>query len=119
MLLADPGSAGIGPGRGEVAILVGLLAMAGEIILIGMFAGRIESDAPSPEHPLLTAANPASVVLVRNALVPWIFDSQPGRTGTIFRIDSYGFIGLTYLSLVRVALLKAIPLQGKGFAKKG
>ncbi|WP_043878926.1 DMT family transporter [Azorhizobium caulinodans] len=43
LLLAGPGAHGIGFGVGEVVTLLGTLAMAAEILLIGTFAGRVNS----------------------------------------------------------------------------
>ncbi|NHN83561.1 EamA family transporter [Acetobacter musti] len=43
MLLAGPGAHHIGPGRGEIATLLGTVAMAAEIILIGRFATQVDS----------------------------------------------------------------------------
>lgn len=42
LLLAGPGIGGVGFGAGEIATLIGAVAIAAEIILIGMFAGRID-----------------------------------------------------------------------------
>lgn len=42
ILLAGPSATGIHLGPGEIATLVGAAAMAAEIILIGMFAGRVD-----------------------------------------------------------------------------
>jgi drug/metabolite transporter (DMT)-like permease len=43
VLLAGPGASGLGFGRGEALTLVGALAIAGEIILIGRFAGAVNA----------------------------------------------------------------------------
>lgn len=42
MLLADPGAVGFGLGPGEVATLVSTLPIAAEIILISLFAGKVD-----------------------------------------------------------------------------
>ena len=41
LLVADPGSVGFSFGAGEIATLVSTLPIAGEIILIGWFAGKV------------------------------------------------------------------------------
>jgi drug/metabolite transporter (DMT)-like permease len=42
LLLADPGAVGVGFGPGEVATLVSTLPIAAEIILISLFAGKVD-----------------------------------------------------------------------------
>ncbi len=42
VLVAGPGAGGLGFGRGEILTLVGALAIAGEILLIGRFAGTVD-----------------------------------------------------------------------------
>ncbi len=41
VLLSDPGSAGFALGEGEIVTLVSTLPIAAEIVLIGLFAGRV------------------------------------------------------------------------------
>ena len=42
MMLADPGSVGFAFGPGEIATLISTLPIAAEIILIGLFAGKVD-----------------------------------------------------------------------------
>lgn len=41
ILLADPGSVGFTFGSGEIVTIISTLPIAGEIILIGWFAGKV------------------------------------------------------------------------------
>lgn len=43
ILLTAPGGAGLAPGTGEVLTMIGALAIAGEVILIGRYAGRVDA----------------------------------------------------------------------------
>jgi len=42
LLVAGPGASGAGLGAGEILTIISTLAIAGEVILIGLFAGRVE-----------------------------------------------------------------------------
>ncbi len=55
LLMAGPGNAGGLPGRGDVATLCGAVVFAGEIVLIGFFAGRVQLPCVTFTQ-LLTAA---------------------------------------------------------------
>lgn len=43
LLVAAPGATGLGFGRGEILTLVGAVAIAGEVLLIGWFAGAVNA----------------------------------------------------------------------------
>jgi drug/metabolite transporter (DMT)-like permease len=70
VLLAGPGIGGLGFGRGEVLTLLGAVAIAGEIILIGRFAGEVDARR-------VTVVQLATASLLAAALMPMVGETVP------------------------------------------
>jgi drug/metabolite transporter (DMT)-like permease len=71
VLVAGPGTDGLVFGRGEALTLFGALAIAGEIILIGRFAGRVDAGR-------VTAVQLATAALLAFAAMPLAGEGVPG-----------------------------------------
>jgi drug/metabolite transporter (DMT)-like permease len=70
VLLAGPGIAGLGLGRGELLTLLGAVAIAGEIILIGRFAGEVDARR-------VTVVQLGTASLLAFALMPMAGEAVP------------------------------------------
>jgi drug/metabolite transporter (DMT)-like permease len=86
LLLAGPEAGRIGFGRGEVLTLIGAVAIAAEIILIGRFAGTVDIRR-------VTAIQLGVAALLSFLLMPAMGEPVPGFTWTLVLIA--GGLGLS------------------------
>lgn len=73
VLVAGPAAGSLGLGRGEILTLVGAVAIAGEILLIGRFAGTVDLAR-------VTAAQLAFTALLAFAAMPVVGEAAPTIT---------------------------------------
>lgn len=81
VLVAGPGASGLGFGRGEVLTLLGAIAIAGEILLIGRFAGTVDLAR-------VTAVQLAVTALLAFATMPVAGETVPAFSWTLVAIVS-------------------------------
>jgi len=79
VLLAGPDVGPIGPGRGEVLTLIGAVAIAAEIILIGLFAGTVDSRR-------VTVVQVAAAAALSFAAMPLVGEPMPAFSWTLAAI---------------------------------
>ena len=79
LLVAGPGMGGLGPGRGEMLTLLGALAIAAEILLIGRFAGTVDLAR-------VTVVQLAACSLFAFATMPVTGEAVPGFSWTLVAI---------------------------------
>jgi drug/metabolite transporter (DMT)-like permease len=79
LLVAGPGASGLGAGRGEVLTLLGAIAIAAEILLIGRFAGRVDLAR-------VTAVQLAVTALLAFATMPVAGEAVPAFSWTLAAI---------------------------------